>query len=73
MPASSNKLSIETALKDLEKIVTQMETGKTSLEESLDLFEKGIHLTKQCQEKLRDAEQKVEILLKNNELKNYGH
>lgn len=73
MPSSANKLSIETALKDLEKIVTQMETGKTSLEESLDLFEKGISLTKQCQEKLRDAEQKVKILLKNNELKNYDH
>jgi exodeoxyribonuclease VII small subunit len=62
---------IETSLAELEKIVEKMETGKVTLEESLDLFEKGVTLTTQCQKALNNAEQKVKILLKNNELKSY--
>lgn len=54
----------ETALKELETLVERMETGETSLEESLKDFERGIELTRSCQTALTEAEQKVEILLK---------
>jgi len=53
----------EDALKELETLVEKMERGDLSLEESLGDFERGVALTRQCQQALRDAEQKVEILL----------
>jgi exodeoxyribonuclease VII small subunit len=54
----------ETALHELEQIVERMEQGELSLEESLKQFERGVALTRSCQQALRDAEQKVQILLK---------
>jgi exodeoxyribonuclease VII small subunit len=54
----------ETALHELEQIVERMEQGELSLEESLKQFERGIVLTRSCQQALHDAEQKVQILLK---------
>ena len=54
----------ETALEELETLVERMETGETSLEDSLKDFERGIELTRGCQTALAEAEQKVEILLK---------
>lgn len=56
----------ETALQELTEIVEQMEAGGDSLEVSLKKFEKGILLTRQCQEALQSAQQKVEILLEKN-------
>ncbi|MGD8429314.1 MAG: exodeoxyribonuclease VII small subunit [Ectothiorhodospiraceae bacterium] len=53
----------EESLKELESLVTRMERGELSLEESLRSFERGVSLTRACQKALRDAEQKVEILL----------
>lgn len=53
----------ETAMAELEKLVEQMEQGDISLEESLKAFERGIKLTRTCQQALQDAEQKVQILL----------
>jgi len=53
----------ETALADLEKLVELMESGEISLEESLANFERGITLTRQCQQALKQAEQKVQILM----------
>ncbi|MGA7801389.1 MAG: exodeoxyribonuclease VII small subunit [Gammaproteobacteria bacterium] len=53
----------ENALKELEGLVEQMEKGDLSLEESLGHFERGIQLTRTCQQALQEAEQKVEILL----------
>ncbi len=53
----------EKALENLEKLVTAMEDGELSLEESLQAFEKGIKLTRECQTALNNAEQKVQILL----------
>ena len=44
-----------------------MEQGELSLEESLQHFERGIQLTRSCQQALQDAEQKVELLLKKND------
>ena len=58
--------NFETALEELEALVEQMEAGEITLEESLQHFERGILLTRTCQEALKAAEQKVEILLENN-------
>lgn len=53
----------EQALQELESIVARMEKGELSLEESLKDFERGIALARGCQEALKDAEQKVQILI----------
>jgi exodeoxyribonuclease VII small subunit len=53
----------EAALDELEKLVARMEEGELPLEETLKQFERGIELTRQCQQALADAEQKVEILV----------
>lgn len=58
------KEKFEDALEKLEKIVTQLEEGDISLEESLKLFEEGIRLSRFCNQKLDEAEKRVEILLK---------
>lgn len=55
--------SFEAALEELEQLVERMERGDTPLEESLKDFERGIELTRACQESLRSAEQKVQILI----------
>ena len=54
----------ETAMRDLEELVDRLEQGDLSLEESLAAFERGVMLTRACQTALKEAEQKVEILLK---------
>jgi exodeoxyribonuclease VII small subunit len=54
----------ETAMRDLEELVERLEHGDLPLEESLAAFERGVMLTRACQSALKDAEQKVEILLK---------
>jgi exodeoxyribonuclease VII small subunit len=59
-------LDFEQALKELEEIVERMERGDATLEESLKYFERGIALTRRCQETLKAAEQKVEILIEQN-------
>ncbi len=53
----------ETALRELENLVEKMEQGDLSLEESLNHFERGVTLSKTCQQALKTAEQKVEILM----------
>jgi len=58
------KERFEDALNKLEKIVSQLEEGDISLEESLKLFEEGIRLSRFCNQKLDEAEKRVEILLK---------
>ncbi len=54
--------SFEDALDELEQLVERMESGDMPLEESLGAFERGIALTRSCQQALQTAEQKVEIL-----------
>lgn len=54
----------EASLEELEKIVERMESGDQSLEDSLKDFERGVTLTKACQTMLKNAEQKVEKLVK---------
>ncbi|MFB0518613.1 MAG: exodeoxyribonuclease VII small subunit [Acidobacteriota bacterium] len=57
----------EKALEELEQVVTKLEKGNLSLEESLKLFEEGIKLSRFCNNKLEEAERKIEILQKNAE------
>jgi len=54
--------SFEESLDELERLVEQMEGGEMTLEESLGAFERGIALTRSCEQALKAAEQKVEIL-----------
>lgn len=56
----------EAALVELEKLVEKMEAGEQSLEEALQSFQRGIELTRACQEGLKEAEQRVEQLLQKN-------
>jgi exodeoxyribonuclease VII small subunit len=56
--------SFEASLKELEQIVEQLETGDLPLEHSLELFEQGVKLSRDCQKRLDEAERKVELLLK---------
>jgi exodeoxyribonuclease VII small subunit len=60
---NNDDFNFEKALAELEQLVEKMEQGGLSLEESLRCFERGIALTKACQKALRDAEQRVQILL----------
>lgn len=55
---------LEKSLAELETLVEQLEGGELSLEQALKEFERGVKLTRQCQRALQAAEQKVEILLK---------
>jgi exodeoxyribonuclease VII small subunit len=63
MPRKKKALDFESSLKELESLVTQMEQGDLSLEESLKAFEEGVSLTRECQAILSQAEQKVQILI----------
>lgn len=58
-------IDLEKALSDLEELVEELESGDLPLETAMKKFEDGIKLTRNCQAALKEAEQKVEILLKN--------
>ena len=58
-------INLEKALSDLEELVEELESGDLPLEKAMKKFEDGIKLTRSCQTALKEAEQKVEILLKN--------
>lgn len=57
-------MTFEAALEQLQIVVKQLESGELSLEQALQHFERGVSLTRSCQERLAAAEQKVEILMK---------
>jgi len=61
------KEKFEEALNKLEKVVSRLEKGDTPLEESLKLFEEGVRLSRFCNQRLDEAERRVEILLKDKE------
>jgi len=61
----NKSINIEDAFNQLSDIVAEIEKDNISLEETIELFEKGILLTGICQEKLKIAEKKVKVLLKN--------
>jgi exodeoxyribonuclease VII small subunit len=56
--------TFETSLAELEQIVMKLEDGDLPLEDSLSLFEKGIKLSRECRERLTNAERRIEILMK---------
>src|ERR1700746_3651945 len=58
-------LNFEGAMDRLEKIVEQMESGKLPLEDLILRYEEGMNLVKICQERLANAEQKIEIIARN--------
>jgi exodeoxyribonuclease VII small subunit len=59
-------LTLVVALQELERLVEKMEQGELSLEDSLNHFERGVRLSRTCQQALKAAEQKVEILMQKN-------
>lgn len=68
MSKKSKPFDFEEALASLESLVEAMEDGELSLEDSLKAFEQGIRLTRECQQALDQAEQKVQLLVKAGEL-----
>jgi len=56
--------SFESSLSELEQIVSKLENGDLPLEASLELFENGIKLSRECRERLAKAERRIEILMK---------
>jgi exodeoxyribonuclease VII small subunit len=56
-------IDLEKALSELEEIVAQLEAGDLPLEKSLRQFERGVRLSRECQVALKNAEQKVQILM----------
>ena len=64
--ANKKNINFEKTFAELENLVNQIEEGDLSLEESLKCFERGMMLTKNCQQALSEAEQKVKILLEKN-------
>lgn len=63
---NESQTSFETALVELEQIVSRLEGGELPLEEALNEFERGVQLARQGQVKLQQAEQRVHILLIDN-------
>ncbi len=63
MSAKKN-INLEQSLADLEALVEELESGDLPLDQAMKKFEQGIKLTRGCQAALKEAEQKVEILLK---------
>lgn len=60
---TSNILNFETALNELETIVEKISAQELNLEQALHSFEKGVSLARQCQKLLKEAEQKVQLLI----------
>ncbi|MCY1291760.1 Exodeoxyribonuclease 7 small subunit [compost metagenome] len=63
MARKKNAPDFEQSLTELQTLVERLESGELSLEDSLAAFEQGIRLTRECQDALAQAEQKVQILL----------
>lgn len=61
--AAKKTYPFEESLAKLEQLVQKMESGELPLEDSLKTFEEGIRLTRECQQALKDAEQKVRMLV----------
>ena len=56
--------TFEASLNELERIVKQLEDGDMPLEDSLKLFEQGVRLSRECRERLTNAERRIEVLVK---------
>jgi len=67
---NKSKQSFEEALKELETLLTRLESGDVPLDEMLDLYEKGITLSKYCRKTLEDAREKLQIITESLDEKN---
>ncbi len=65
--SKKKKEPFEDSLKRLEEIVRRMEDGELTLEESLQLYEQGVNLTRVCSERLDEAEKRIEIITRNDQ------
>ncbi|MBO7171021.1 MAG: exodeoxyribonuclease VII small subunit [Clostridia bacterium] len=63
--SENQEMQFEAALARLEELVRGLEEGSATLDESLSAFEEGIGLVRLCTERLRDAEQRVKVLIEN--------
>ena len=57
------EMSFEEAMAELERVVSQLESGQTPLDESIDLYERGAELRKRCEDRLKDAELRVQKII----------
>ncbi|MDN4525266.1 exodeoxyribonuclease VII small subunit [Fictibacillus fluitans] len=64
--AEQKNISFEAAMEQLEQIVERLEEGDVPLEESIDLFQQGMALSKVCHSKLQNIEKKMDTIMKDN-------
>ena len=62
MTVKKNEISFEEALKDLEKIVEDLNNGDMELEKAITAYEKGIQLKNICEERLKNAQERIELI-----------
>ena len=62
MTVKKNDISFEEALKDLEKIVEDLNNGDLELEKAITAYEKGIQLKNICEERLKNAQERIELI-----------
>lgn len=62
MDTPVEEMSFEDAMRELEKVVTDLERGDVPLEQSIALYERGAQLKQRCQTKLKEAEEKVALI-----------
>ena len=60
--SNSKPKAFESSLEELERIVRELEQGELTLEKSLELFEQGVKLSRECQDRLNQAERRIEML-----------
>lgn len=65
--SSPKPKTFESSLEELERIVHELEQGELTLEKSLELFEQGVKLSRDCQERLGQAERRIEVLMRDNQ------
>jgi len=65
--SNSKPKTFESSLEELERIVRELEQGELPLEKSLELFEQGVKLSRECQERLNQAERRIEMLTRDNQ------
>ena len=71
-PTSDDRLTFEQAMAELDELVSRMEDGELSLDDSLKAFERGVMLTRKCQEALSQAELRVKTLTDADTLEELG-
>jgi exodeoxyribonuclease VII small subunit len=64
---AEKKQTFENSLGEMERIVRELEDGDLALEKSLELFERGVGLARSCQQRLNEAERRIEALMRDSE------